>query len=299
MSLKKFIDSNNKNITFTPMLQFSALIQLPQRAAWALPLAAALSATAGAEPHQRNVDGIMDNSFFVEEAYNQEPGVVQHIFNAIYTHQSFDGSDENRVDLLFTQEWPLFSQRHQLSYTVPYSFIESGQDGLGDMLLNYRFQAFLDETTLTAFAPRASLVLPTGDEGRGLGEDSVGFQGNLPFSTALGDSWFVHANAGLTFLPDTSSGADLLHYHSGASAIYAATPDLHFLVEWIGVWADSAGDGHEFESLISPGVRHAFNFQNGSQLVLGLAVPIGLTSSAPDVGAFLYCSFEHAFLKTP
>jgi hypothetical protein len=25
--------------------------------------------------------GIQDNSFFIEEAYNQEPGVVQHIFN--------------------------------------------------------------------------------------------------------------------------------------------------------------------------------------------------------------------------
>ena len=25
--------------------------------------------------------GIQDNSFFIEKAYNQEPGVVQHIFN--------------------------------------------------------------------------------------------------------------------------------------------------------------------------------------------------------------------------
>lgn len=25
--------------------------------------------------------GIQDNSFFVEEAYNQEPGIVQHIIN--------------------------------------------------------------------------------------------------------------------------------------------------------------------------------------------------------------------------
>ncbi len=31
---------------------------------------------------ERNVDGIRDNSFFVEEAYNTEMGVGQDIFNA-------------------------------------------------------------------------------------------------------------------------------------------------------------------------------------------------------------------------
>jgi hypothetical protein len=249
------------------------------------------------------LNGIMDNSFFVEEAYNQEPGVVQHIFNSIYTWNSAPGDDQNRIDFLFTQEWPLFSQRHQFSYTLPYSFVHNGGDsfdGLGDMLLNYRYQAFFDEKTLTAFAPRASLVLPTGDADRGLGNDSFGCQANLPFSTTLGDSWFVHANAGLTFLPDSGPAGrhDLLHYNLGASAIYAATAQLHFMLEWIGLWADTplaTGSSYEFESLISPGLRRAFNFANGSQLVVGVAVPIGLTHSAPDIGAFLYVSFEHGF----
>ena len=37
-----------------------------------------LSALIASEPLAK---GIQDNSFFIEEAYNQEPGVVQHIFN--------------------------------------------------------------------------------------------------------------------------------------------------------------------------------------------------------------------------
>ncbi|TAK07500.1 hypothetical protein EPO44_03950, partial [bacterium] len=48
------------------------------------------------------IDGISDNSFLLEEAYNQEPGVAQHIFNAVYSN------DPRRRgwSFNFTQEWP-------------------------------------------------------------------------------------------------------------------------------------------------------------------------------------------------
>jgi hypothetical protein len=253
---------------------------------------------------KRNVEGIMDNAFLIEEAYNQEAGVVQHILTGFYNVNRVNGPDDKAFDLSFTQEWPLWSQTHQLSYTVPYSFLRSGgqnSDGVGDVLLNYRYQAYFNEDTLTAFAPRVSLVLPTGDAARGFGDNAWGYQANLPYSMTLGDEWFAHANAGLTFLPNAGTAArkDLLHYNVGASAIYAATPDLHFMLEWVGYWDQlPAGSGRDrqFSTLISPGLRKAFNFDNGSQLVLGLATPIGLNGPAPDFGVFLYVSFEH-FLK--
>jgi hypothetical protein len=55
--------------------------------------------------------GIQDDSFLVEEAYNQERGMVQHIntFSRMW----------NSKDLIytFTQEWPMPGDpRHQLSY---------------------------------------------------------------------------------------------------------------------------------------------------------------------------------------
>jgi hypothetical protein len=59
----------------------------------------------------------MDNSFLIEEAYNQDPGVVQHIFNGLYSFNRFTGAGEKRVDLLFTQGWPVYGQTHQLSLT--------------------------------------------------------------------------------------------------------------------------------------------------------------------------------------
>jgi hypothetical protein len=60
--------------------------------------------------------GIQDNSFFIEEAYNQKPGVVQHIFNL----PSFFAGHAHEIMPSLTQEWPVFSQTHQFSYTIPY-----------------------------------------------------------------------------------------------------------------------------------------------------------------------------------
>ena len=61
---------------------------------------------------------ISDNSFLIEEAFNQEQGVVQHIFNGFYAVDRQPGPDDQNVALSFTQEWPVPSQTHQLSYTL-------------------------------------------------------------------------------------------------------------------------------------------------------------------------------------
>lgn len=287
-----------------PLLRNLRLIVAPAMAQggvfW---LSTASAADSPAAP--RNVEGIRDNSFFVEEAYNQEPGVVQHIFTLWASQDKLPGDDEERYDFAFTQEWPVFGMTHQFGFTLPYGVVANGRrdSGLGDLLLNYRYQAYFDAASLTAFAPRASLILPTGDDEDGFGEDTVGGQLNLPFSTTVGDDWFVHLNAGTTYLPDAASAGDrdLWHWHLGASAIYAPTPDLHFLLEWVGQWEEGANPGghldHEFSAILSPGVRKAVNFSNGSQLVAGVAVPIGLTGSAPDYGAFFYLSYEHSFRR--
>ena len=50
-------------------------------------------------------------------------------------------------------------------------------------------------------------------------------------------------------------------------------------------------------SIISPDVRTAFDFKDDTQLILGVAAPIGLTGWSPDYGVFLYVSFEQVFLK--
>ena len=262
---------------------------------------AALSTHALADAPKPLALGIQDNSFLVEEAYNQEAGVVQHIFSLGRSVNRLAGPDDREWAFTFTQEWPVFSQTHQFSYTVPYSWVKSGDarsDGVGDILLNYRFQAFTETESRPAFAPRLSVILPTGDQGKGFGDGSVGAQINLPVSKVVSDRWTVHANAGMTWLPDVQK-RDLLHYNLGVSVIYAMSKNFNVMLEGVANWDESIAENgrsqRQLSAIISPGARYAFNFANDAQVVVGIGVPIGLTREAPDFGVIFYFSVEHFF----
>ena len=268
---------------------------------------AGLSVAGAAE--QRPIDVIEDNSFLIEEAYNQEAGVVQHIFTAMFTNDS----RQRGWNFNFTQEWPVFSQDHQFSYSIPsYHFIDGGDRiyGVGDILLNYRYQALEEDEVKPAFAPRFSLILPTGNRRRGTGDNVVGYQWNLPFSKKLSSRFATHANFGITYLPrvrallDAGTGQlsprhSLVSYNVGASGIFALFPRLHLMLEWVGIFEESIDDTgrpvRAFMPTLSPGLRAAVVNEEKLQVVVGAAAPIGLTRKADNYGAFLYLSIEHNF----
>ena len=78
---------------------------------------------------------IADNSFLIEEAYNQEPGIVQHISTCMGFRKP-----QSDMACTFTQEWPVPNMKHQFSYTIPYSSLNANQfHGVGDVILNYRY----------------------------------------------------------------------------------------------------------------------------------------------------------------
>jgi Putative MetA-pathway of phenol degradation len=234
--------------------------------------------------------GIQDNSFLIEEAYNQEAGVVQHI----NTLQRRGGDWEYR----FTQEWPLGSQTHQFSYSIPHLWLSGQGSGTGDVMLNYRYQVWKETDSLPAFAPRLSLVVPSGDRSRGTGQESFGYEVNLPFSKIVSDRVTLHANAGFASFADVE-GRTPTSYRVGGSAIYAITRETNVLLEALAAWEESVNAvrdiEREFVVTASPGVRHAFNFPD-AQLVIGAAAPISFTGEKVDYGIFLYLSFEHKFL---
>jgi hypothetical protein len=266
-----------------------------------------LSASVAPAAEERPIDVIEDNSFLIEEAYNQEPNVIQHIFNFVYNNDS----RQRGWTFNFTQEWPIFSQEHQFSYTVPsYHYIDGADRiyGVGDILLNYRYQALMEDDFKPAFAPRFSLILPTGSRRRGTGNNVVGYQFNLPFSKKLGDRFATHANLGLTYLPHVrallnagtgqlSPKRSLVSYNIGTSGIYALFPRFHLMLEWIGNFEESINDAgrvaHAFEPVLSPGFRAAVINEEKLQVVMGAAMPIGLNRKANNQGAFLYLSIEH------
>lgn len=243
---------------------------------------------------------IQDNSFLVEEAYNQGRGVVQHI-NTFARRAGQDGWAYS-----FTQEWPVPGQRHQFSYTVPAFRIADagrGETGVGDIALNYRYQAGRIDGAATAFAPRVSLLLPTGDSKRALGAGGAGVQFNLPFSAELPASLVAHSNAGATFTPRARDAlgnhAATTGYSLAQSIIWLAHPKLNLMVE--GIWNRSqqvvgaSRTKQSTEIFISPGVRGAIDFASGLQIVPGIAFPMGLGASRGERSVFFYLSFEHPF----
>jgi hypothetical protein len=255
---------------------------------------------------ERPIDVIEDNSFLIEEAYNQEPGVVQHNFTAHYTNDS----RRRGWEFSFTQEWPVFSQNHQFSYTIPsYHLVEDGdrQNGVGDVLLSYRYQLLEEDETKPAFTPRFSLILPSGSRKRGTGHGVVGYEWGLPFSKKVTGELAVHANFRLTYLPNArapldsggglSSKHSLVSYKLAASGIYAVLPRVHFMLEWLGDFEESIDDDgrpeRSFRPVLSPGLRAAIVDRPMLQIVAGAAAPIGLNRKAENYGALLYLSIEH------
>jgi hypothetical protein len=259
-----------------------------------LVLIASARAARGADPADALVAATQDNSFLLQEAYNQEAGVVQSI--ATVELDAF-GSGERDWTIGLSQEWPLFSSDHQVSFFLPVQVV-AGHDaesasGLGDLVLDYRYQLLRESERLPAIAPFFGLSLPTGDSHDGLGNGEPGYQFLLPLSKVLSDRIAVHVNAGASFVPD-AQGFDLDSYFGGASTIYALSADWNLLCEWTIASVQSIDDGasdRDLVSRVSPGTRYAFSLAGG-RLVLGLALPIGVTPESPDWGAFAYVSFE-------
>jgi hypothetical protein len=262
-------------------------------------LALLLPASAAAQPEPRGP--IQDNSFLVEEAYNQEAGVVQHV-------STLERRAGGGWAYGFTQEWPLAGQRHQLSFTLPVENAAGpgASTGIADVALHYRYQWLGDGDARLAVAPRATLLLPTGDPGRGRGAGGVGLQGNLPVSLVLAPQWVAHTNVGATYLPAAEDAAGveaaLTSLSAAQSLVWLAHPAVNLLLEV--AWSrdeaivDADETRHYEGFVVSPGVRFAIDLPSGLQIVPGVAVPLGVGPSDGERSLFLYLSLEHAFRRT-
>jgi hypothetical protein len=245
---------------------------------------------------------IQDNSFLVEEAYNQEPGVVQHISTFTRFQESKDWI------YTFTQEWPVGGLTHQLSYTLPWQRLGASLDGkqaVGDIALNYRYQLLGDGNAPVAISPRLSVLLPTGDEKVGYGRGAVGIQVMLPVSWVLSEAFVAHSNLGATRTPNARNAlgekATVQDLALGQSLIWLANPRFNVMLEFVHTRSQAVIGPDQTQAqtatYLSPGIRWAYNFPSGLQIVPGIAVPIGVGASRGEKAVFLYLSFEHPFTK--
>ena len=240
-----------------------------------------------------------DNSILIEEAYNQEFGVVQHI-----TTFAFAGPRHRDLAFELTQEWPFATQRDQLSYTIQVLRPDGSSSGLGDVAVHYRRQFGMNGRPW-ALAPSVSLIAPTGDVDAGRGDGSFGVELGIPLSYTISRDLVTHWNASAEILPwartaGNSERKALKSAQLGASLIGPMRSPVQLMLESLVTVEDefvAPGRTESFTSwILSPAVRVAFNV-GGLQLVPGFAIPITRSEGETVTDYILYFSAEHAFRR--
>jgi len=237
---------------------------------------------------------IVDNSFLIEEAFNQEEGIFQNIFSwTLRRHGEWNAT--------FTQEWPVPGKKHQFSYTIPLSSNEVAV-GIDDVFINYRYQLIDETAKRPALAPRLSMIVPTGNADTGLGTGAVGLQVNLAASKQFGNL-YVHANVGSTWFPRIDSRTSGRHVSLfsplvGGSVIWRVRPMLNAMFESLAEFdqlIDETGATiREPTVTMSPGLRYGWNIGR-HQIVGGAAVPVSRSAGLTNVALLAYFSYELPF----
>lgn len=237
-------------------------------------------------------EAIQDNSFLVEEAYNQEPGVVQFINVYQKNKETKDWT------YTFINEIPMGLQDHQFSYELPFVHTESpDQTDVADIKVNYRYEFFRGDKIVTT--GRFSLTTPTGKYDKGMGTGQVGSEISLISSIIISDKWVQHWNLGASFVPKAKiagdRSADNSRFFFANSNVYLFSDNLNFMLEAVASSSEKTVADKTTEwspsVILSPSLRYAIDY-NDWQFVPGFAVPTGVGPSAGEVQYLVYLSIE-------
>lgn len=251
-----------------------------------------------------------DNSFLLEEAFNQPMGVIQHVSSF-----SWNNVKQGNFSFNFTQEIPITDLKHQFSYSLNYSLMEpadgsKAKNGFGDMYISYR-PSLMDENQWMMLAPRITLILPTGNSSQGLGQGGWGGQLNVAITKRLSRQLITHYNFGTTFIhnadyyqdtpaePVLTYQRNLYHKNAGIGFIWIAQRKCHVMLEYLSDFTQNikhnGGIITQHQGTISPGLRYCID-TGKMQIVPGIAAPLRVTNHAVDIGVFLYLSIEPDYL---
>lgn len=248
-----------------------------------------------------------DNSFLMEEAFNQGMGVIQNISTL-----TFDAADPV-LKYSFTQEIPITDKGHQFSYSLYYTIKANergSRSGFGDLVLSYR-PLLLDEDNWMMMIPRFSFLIPTGDAAASLGTGGLGLQFNLAITKRLSKSIVTHYNVGVTrYLSynhyslvneqkTLTSQRNITNKNAGASVVWHATAMLNVMLEFVSSFDKSINDDGKIKPdnlhLLNPGIRYAFEVNN-MQVVPGIAAPLDFKrGNIPHAQLMFYLSFEPSY----
>ena len=120
-----------------------------------------------------------------------------------------------------------------------------------------------------AVAPRISVLLPASSDP---GAHHIAVQSNVASSFMATPTLALHTNAGITIGQASSV------VNAGQSVIWLLDPRFNLMLEGVMTRADGQNG-----FTISPGVRWAYNFASGLQIVPGVAFPFGFSARVNEI----------------
>lgn len=238
---------------------------------------------------------IEDNSFLLEEAFNQEWGVYQFI-------QKYQTSERaGGYEYSFENEIPITDKTHQFSYELSFGRPENiGHGAVSDVTLNYRYQPFNKDGVL--LSERFGLILPTGKVEKDAGNGVYGFEFMQAASIFINDQFITHFNFGFDVLPnaktkDIDKRNTLAGFTGGSSIIYMHNDWVNFMFEALlqsGQTTELDGSvSNETSMTLNPGVRFAIDLDwKETQIVPGIAFPTEILNRPQEHGVLFYLSIE-------
>lgn len=240
---------------------------------------------------------IEDNSFLLDEAYNQDIDMYQTILR----HQNQLVSDE--TESTFEFEVPMTAE-HQLSIEIPlFKEHRSFETKPGDTLLLW--QIVTSNNVKSRSVDRLGFVVPTGDVDQETGYGVPGVQYLKALSIELGRNWQNHWNFQYQLQPNGKAGGtevtQNVHIGTlGSSVAYYINDHCDFLFETMYKHRKRPRFGGKIRSLnelyLNPGFRFEKRLEwNQTKMVPGISLPIEVLNERTDFGFMLYLSFEPHF----
>jgi mono/diheme cytochrome c family protein len=150
-----------------------------------------------AEPRWPRGELNLPRALLAEKAFPEDEWVIE---------ADADFAEQGAVAGQFVWE-QRFGSRSQIEVAIPYGWVElpaaggapgatRWSSGLGDLVLGLKHAAHVDNPAGRILAAGAEVVLPTGEEAKGLGADGVKAEGFVSFGQALASDAFVQAQTG-------------------------------------------------------------------------------------------------------
>jgi hypothetical protein len=249
---------------------------------------------------------IEDNSFLVDEAFNQEKGVMQFIASFYWSDLS-----SSCVAYGFTHEIPVFTDHHQVSYTLQYNFSQpfgkTRYSGPGDITIGYSYLV-AGKDDLLMMLPQINFVIPTGDPSKGLGNGGFGCKLGLALTKRFSSAIVTHYNISCTMIYNAD---EYMKTSQGESRKAEKTIKVKTFASSV-VWYPASRFNIMFETVLNylndihangpnlrswqvtgnPGLRFAADLPK-ALLVAGASFPFTFDDDLKDQdGIFIYLSLE-------